>query len=77
MAHAEKCPICEGRGHTGFVETLPYKHNGTADGVCRACEGKGWVELADSPYYTIQPFNPLYGAPNTAPIWRVPQTICG
>lgn len=47
--HAEKCPICEGRGHLGFVEDAYQKPNSTADAVCHGCGGEGWVEVNDSP----------------------------
>ena len=46
MAHAEKCPVCEGRG----LVKGPIKHK---DAVlppmltCHGCGGTGWVEVRD------------------------------
>lgn len=45
MSHAEKCPVCEGRGSIticGF--TVPY---GSTE-VCHGCGGKGWVEVGSA-----------------------------
>ncbi len=33
MAHAEKCPVCEGTGDVGAAK-------------CHGCRGKGWVEVS-------------------------------
>lgn len=41
MAHAEKCPICEGKGVVmGIAETgtQPTQR-------CHGCYGRGWVEV--------------------------------
>ena len=59
MAHAEKCPICDGEG-----KYWPEGWCASEGANCYGCNGKGWVEVADGPYYTIQPLGPLYGAPN-------------
>ena len=43
MAHAEKCPICNGTGKI-FKESTT-----TAEGyeiVCHGCSGKGWVVVS-------------------------------
>ena len=63
MAHAEKCPVCEGNGRIveqitgeeavcGF--TVPY--GTTRETIlsehtrqCHGCGGKGWVEVDDKP----------------------------
>ncbi len=44
MAHAEKCPICDGNGKIVPVNdgTLTA---GPMDGICHGCGGKGWVEI--------------------------------
>lgn len=39
MAHAEKCPVCNGKGEI-------IKNNMTGETtVCHGCNGKGWVEV--------------------------------
>ena len=50
MAHAEKCPVCNG---TGKYLLEPDNR----EIACYGCDGKGWIEVADSPYYTIQPID--------------------
>jgi len=60
MAHAEKCPVCDGSGQYEFRE-------------CHGCGGKGWITVEDcnlghvpnfiQPYYT--PYYPSY-----IPEWR-------
>lgn len=46
MAHAEKCPICNG---VGEIEDTTYG-NATVkiNKTCHGCGGKGWVEVSDS-----------------------------
>lgn len=47
MSHAEKCPICYGKGkvqETSGFGTSQKK----ADRTCHGCGGKGWVEVADT-----------------------------
>ncbi len=55
MAHAEKCPICEGSGvrwPNGNVcyEERPVrwirKHRDLP--ICHGCNGKGWVTVVDN-----------------------------
>lgn len=45
MAHAEKCPICEGKGKIHGMNTdgqgMPLHE------TCHGCNGKGWVEISD------------------------------
>lgn len=48
--HAEKCPICDGKGRTVIENTA------TTGGItipptepCHGCNGKGWVEVSDEP----------------------------
>ena len=46
MAHAEKCPVCNGEGK------LPSDGSSTSSAIkttCHGCKGKGWVEIADAP----------------------------
>lgn len=54
MAHAERCPICFGKG------TIPVDDYTGATKVCHGCGGKGWVEVSDSPIYPVLPRNPEY-----------------
>ena len=67
MAHAEKCPVCDGTGeyrvktHVAHIDDKVRLDAETV--VCHGCDGKGWVEVADGPYYTIQPaWPPQYDA---------------
>ena len=46
MAHAEKCPVCEGTGNNVIAEEEPPMN------TCKGCGGKGWVEVEDSPHTT-------------------------
>lgn len=47
--HAEKCPICEGKGS---IHEYGFRGKSTAcDGkehVCHGCDGKAWVEVPDT-----------------------------
>lgn len=46
MAHAEKCPICLGKGkiaYTGKEAVIPWIEQPN----CYGCGGKGWVEIQD------------------------------
>jgi len=54
MAHAEKCPICEGKGtlYEGWFDIGPngdvfVAAEDTKEVACRGCGGKGWVEISD------------------------------
>lgn len=48
MSHAEKCPICKGKGNIpdrpapkdGGLHTLNFVN-------CHGCDGKGWVTVED------------------------------
>lgn len=82
MAHAEKCPICNGSGKvyprtptsTGGI-TIPDSD------PCHGCNGKGWVEVGDTipvfpspnPYPAPMPYLPSYpGCPRTVYYgWRI------
>lgn len=55
MAHAEVCPVCQGKGK--------------GEATCHGCGGKGWVEVGleistytiPLPFYTIYPsYYPSY-----------------
>lgn len=47
MAHAEKCPICEGNGKL-LAKDWPQicRPDGSPTITCHGCGGKGWVEIA-------------------------------
>ncbi len=62
MSHAEKCPVCDGRG------TIPNNTNTTdaSPKTCHGCDGRGWVTVNDGgqapvptdvpvPYYIPEP----------------------
>jgi hypothetical protein len=62
--HAEKCPVCEGKGVVPPEEVA----------ICHGCGGKGWVEVqGDSrpvtrPYYPYYPYYPYWPAYPIMPI---------
>jgi len=68
VAHAEKCPVCNGRG------TVPPKDSITS-GVevpCYGCNGKGWVEVGNgssSCPYEPYPYNPYPLYPWYPQVW--------
>lgn len=59
MAHAEKCPVCEGSGKV-------YPRTSTSTGgitipnsdPCHGCNGKGWVEVGDTYPVFPEPVSP-------------------
>jgi len=51
MAHAEKCPVCGGRGTVLPKDIGGYTASLTEE-TCHGCGGKGWVEVGDSPLFT-------------------------
>lgn len=42
MAHAEKCPVCDGSGQVHGPSSRD-----TALRECHGCSGRGWVEVSD------------------------------
>ena len=42
MAHAEICPVCQGKGSVKEGAVLCER-----EAVCHGCQGKGWVEVSD------------------------------
>ena len=56
MAHAEKCPICDGSGKTKV---------GKKKFPCYGCDGRGWVEVGDS-------FSPMPSLPTSFPLTPYP-----
>jgi len=47
MAHAEKCPICEGSGRLPLPVEMGTTASRPYDKLCHGCDGKGWVEVQD------------------------------
>lgn len=47
MAHAEKCPVCDGEGK--LVGLLPEDKV-----ACYGCSGKGWVEVGVQDYIWVE-----------------------
>jgi predicted methyltransferase len=49
MAHAERCPICEGTGlvMNGFYDQTSgfWSTTDCSSETCRSCNGKGYVEV--------------------------------
>jgi len=45
MTHAEKCPVCEGKGR---IPTEGYTVAEDDGRECHGCGGKGWVEVHDT-----------------------------
>jgi len=50
MNHAERCPVCGGRGK--LPPELGEEVNGTGElvrfvNLCHGCDGKGWVVVPD------------------------------
>jgi DnaJ-class molecular chaperone len=42
MAHAEKCPVCNGKGEIFRAGDVGDTRS---NNVCHGCNGKGWVEV--------------------------------
>ncbi len=70
MAHAERCPICYGKGQINNVN--PGDTCAERWETCHGCSGRGWIEIQDTnvyPYYPPAPLNPTW-APS------IPYTTC-
>ena len=86
MNHAEKCPVCKGKGK---VKSKSITTNSDGERTkekikitCHGCNGTGWVTVQDNnesikeyiPYYPINyPTSPEY--PYTP--WTYPIITCG
>ena len=63
---AVKCPVCNGNGQVsnGFYShpgDYPYwVTTGASPELCRSCNGKGWVEVAEDEA-TTPSYTPSYG----------------
>ena len=51
MTHAERCPICNGKGtipeNYGWIDPTNTSEN---EKTCHGCGGKGWIEVSDQQY---------------------------
>ena len=69
MAHAEKCPVCDGKGK---LNNTKVTHGSK---TCHGCGGLGWItvgtEYPHCPVYPTYP-EPWYPYPN----WHYPTTTC-
>jgi len=64
MAHAERCPVCLGRGlvSDGFYDQCSghWSSIGYFE-TCRSCNGKGWIVVSDSTNNEAYDVTDLYG----------------
>jgi len=58
MAHAEKCPVCNG---TGRIENTGS--TAVNEKSCHGCNGRGWIEVGSGP----DPLNPFLPYPHPVP----------
>jgi len=53
MAHAERCPVCYGKG---TIEETYENSSAKSWKTCHGCFGRGWVEVSDQIIQVIQPY---------------------
>ena len=60
MAHAERCPVCNGSGVVNKNQSVYY--TGGDEETCHGCNGMGWVTVQDNTYPNVSvPFqNPAW-----------------
>jgi DnaJ-class molecular chaperone len=62
MAHAEKCPVCNGKGEIFRAGDAGTNIGDTrSNNVCHGCNGKGWVEVGTeypNPIHSGQSYSP-------------------
>jgi DnaJ-class molecular chaperone len=53
-AHAEKCPICEGKGFVEkeLVSTTTFQLVKKFE-ECHGCDGKGWIAVVEKDWMTF------------------------
>lgn len=73
MAHAEKCPVCNGTGKT--IEANEDKNL-----KCHGCNGLGWITVNDGHNWYPQPYIPVNPWPSVYPEpyphwWYQPQLM--
>ena len=57
MAHAEKCPICEGSGRLPLPVEMGTSASRPYDKLCHGCGGKGWVSVQDEIVTVLSPLS--------------------
>ena len=67
--HAEKCPICDGKGKIKKDDFKPLIDSET----CHGCGGKGWIEVQDDTKTIYIPYPP-YPEPYPYTPWPQPIT---
>jgi len=72
MNHAEKCPICEGRGK---LEPSGTSSDGTLR-ICHGCNGRGWVEVGKAEYPPLDVGNRAGWPPCYRPFETCPTAFC-
>lgn len=53
MGHAQRCPVCLGRG---WIEENSGTTSGIVRKVCHGCGGLGWIQVSDNFWYPIYPY---------------------
>ena len=69
MAHAEKCPVCNGLGQlnkASLADTVAERWE-----RCHGCSGKGWVEVQDVQQHTPPQYIWVYTPWFTTPKFEV------
>lgn len=71
MAHAERCPVCNGNGKVprGFYDQTSGQYAGSAANPfeqCRSCGGKGYIVVPDF----VPDKRPLTRSTTTEGLWR-------
>ena len=54
MTHAEKCPVCYGKGVLSRDDYTTTTARIPRDQTCHGCNGKGWVTVNDDSMFTIK-----------------------
>jgi|WetSurMetagenome_2_1015567.scaffolds.fasta_scaffold02220_9 hypothetical protein len=66
MAHAEKCPICNGSGVLPLLVSNDSTNAHPQTKVCHGCSGYGWITVQDTIPYVV-PYIPFTISPYT--VW--------
>ena len=76
MAHAEKCPICEGSGRLPLPVEMGTTASRPYDKLCHGCDGKGWVSVQDEIVTVLSPLSiePVMPPNSTGDDLRWPNT---
>ena len=63
MAHAQTCPICNGKGRIPDPGYDPQLTGTRHKVTCHGCHGRGWIEVADT-YPPQGPWSIKWGKKN-------------